>query len=242
MQRIFTLLILALLPTIHPALAATPGTPASVPKPFEATYEASYSGFEVTATRSLRQRGDQFEFLLTATSWLATLQEASQFRWRAQGRIEPLSYSYQRKVLGSKRWEKQDFDWRAGEVHYSSEKKSQSLPLPANALDKLSYQLQLRYDLINDIRPLSYELIDGHRGKTYEFAIVSNAVIETPAGKLNSVQVERVRDDDNRKTVFWLARDWDYLLVKMQQFEDGELEFEINLASASVGGKPVTGL
>jgi hypothetical protein len=55
--------------------------------------------------------------------------------------------------------------------------------------------------------------------------------------------VERVRDPTQSKriTVLWFAKDWDYLLVRLQQVETDGKEYNIMLQDGTVDGKSVKG-
>ena len=42
--------------------------------------------------------------------------------------------------------------------------------------------------------------------------------------------------------MLWLAKDWDYLLVRLHQAVTDGKEYQIMLKDGSVDGKPVTGI
>ena len=66
---------------------------------------------------------------------------------------------------------------------------------------------------------------------------------ETKAGQIDAIKVERVRDPTQSKriTVLWFAKDWDYLLVRLQQVETDGKEYNIMLQDGTVNGKTVKG-
>lgn len=233
----FCLTLLVLLSCNHSSANAE-----RLPKPFEATYKAKYSGFDITAIRSLQSQGDSQLLQFNATSWMANIEEQSQFHWGEHGFLVPEKYTYQRKVLGKKRQADLTFDWEQKQVTNAVQDSTWRMALPEIALDKLGYQLQLRKDLINNRTIGTYSIADGGRLKTYEFAILGEEVVETPLGKLNAIQIKRIRKNKKRTTHIWLAKDWDYLIVKLQQVEKGGKAYEINLSSARVGDQNVTGL
>ena len=53
--------------------------------------------------------------------------------------------------------------------------------------------------------------------------------ITVPAGTFDVVRIDRVHDDKDRQTSFWLAPKLDYLPVKVVQNNDGK-KMEMNLA------------
>jgi hypothetical protein len=60
---------------------------------------------------------------------------------------------------------------------------------------------------------------------------------------IDAIKVERVRDPTQNKriTVMWFAKDWDYLLVRLQQVETDGKEYNIMLLDGKVNGKTVKG-
>ena len=80
--------------------------------------------------------------------------------------------------------------------------------------------------------------IDAHH-----YRIVGEEVLETNLGRLNTVRVEKVRrDSDSRSTVIWLATDWDYLLVGLEQINGSGRTVELFLLRATVDGEVVSPL
>ncbi|MCW8194334.1 DUF3108 domain-containing protein [Proteobacteria bacterium 005FR1] len=236
-----TLPMLALLCFLPLSLVAK-ATIATPPKNFEAVYKAKYHGISVTATRSLRTAPDGskvYEF--EAESWIADLKETSVFRWSQNDRIVPIRYRYERTGLGRDREAVLDFDWATNTVINNVERKPWKMEVPLLALDKLSYQLQIRADLINERPLLEYKIADGGRIKEYSFEVLGEEEIDTDAGRFKAVKVKRVRENEDRQTVFWMAKDWDYLIVRLQQVEDDGASYEIDLNRATLDGKPVEG-
>jgi hypothetical protein len=221
----------------------TSASPATQPKDFEAVYKAKFRGIPITATRKLETLADGSRlFTFHADSWIASLKETSQFRWNDSGHIVPVQYHYQRTGLGRDREAVLDFDWQAKRVVNNVEHKPWKMDIPEHALDKLSYQLQIRTDLINSKPLLEYSIADGGRLKQYNFEILGEEEITTPAGRFMAIKVKRLREQDaERHTIFWMAKDWDYLVVRLQQKEDDGGNYEIDLDNATIDGKAIKG-
>ncbi|MGQ9425959.1 DUF3108 domain-containing protein [Gilvimarinus sp. F26214L] len=218
--------------------------PATQPKNFEATYKAKYFGISVTATRKLETLGDGSRlFTFFADSWLADLKEVSQFRWADADRIQPLRYVYERSGLGRDRELVVDFDWDKRQVVNDASDKPWRMEVPAGALDKLSWQLQIRTDLLNGRPLLEYDVADGGSLKQYSFEVLGEEEVDTDAGRFKAVKVKRLRDEDaERHTIFWMAKEWDYLVVRLLQKEEDGANYEIDLHRAVLDGKEVRGL
>jgi hypothetical protein len=100
----------------------------------------------------------------------------------------------------------------------------------------------LRYDLQVLGKPNPYDIVDRKRLKQYRFELLGEELVETPIGKLNTVKLKRLRKEGSpRETIIWLAKDWDFLLTKIHQKENGK-SYEIILSEGELAGKPITGL
>ena len=80
------------------------------------------------------------------------------------------------------------------------------------------------------------------KGKTkiYEYKILESEVLMTPMGPLNAIKVQRMqKEKKNRDTIFWLARDWDYVLIKLSHREKNET-YTLEIMSGSVSDEIIT--
>lgn len=111
------------------------------------------------------------------------------------------------------------------------------LPIKPGTLDRLSVQQAARLWVkthINDAKPgtLTVPVADHKRIKTYTFAIKGKSAVETPAGRFEAVQFERI-DDPKTTLRFWLAPEKDYMPVKVQNIEDGEDKVSLTLKKSA---------
>jgi hypothetical protein len=73
--------------------------------------------------------------------------------------------------------------------------------------------------------------------KTYDYEIIGEEVINTDLGALKTTKIRRVTNaDKKRDTVVWLAKDWDYLIVKLTHDDNGEKN-TLNISKGIVGGR-----
>ncbi|MDA0979551.1 MAG: DUF3108 domain-containing protein [Proteobacteria bacterium] len=209
------------------------------PLEYRAEYVAEYRGLPVRAKgirELVRLEDNRYRMSSLATSFLAKISETSEFVLEGDT-LQPQGYQYRRTGLGKNKSESSQFDWASG-LLIAGDLTSELAP---GTHDKLSYQYQLRLDVAEAITTgvndpiLEYLVADEEKRKLYRFEIVGEETIETPVGAMNTVRVERLREDSNRETIFWLAVDHDFVLVKFIQLE-GDKGFELNLSSATVGG------
>ena len=88
---------------------------------------------------------------------------------------------------------------------------------------------------------MHYQIADRNRLREYEFQITGEEIIETPIGKFNTVKATRIRRDSDRITTFWMAPEYDFLLIRLKQIED-KGGFELLLKEAEFNGQPLKGM
>lgn len=214
-------------------------------QPFSASYTADWKQlpFSGTAERSLQQQDDgTWKLDFSASMLVASLDETS---WLSlvNGDIQPNKYRYSRKGMGKAKKIKQDFDWQAQRVTGSDRGKPIDLTLIQGVQDKSSYQLALQRDVADGKTSMSYQVLDGSDLDTYDFRVLGEESVKTMVGTVDAIKVERVRDPTQSKriTVLWFAKDWDYLLVRLQQIEKDGKEYQIILEDGTVNNKAVKG-
>lgn len=230
--RFILLITLLLSPTLSFAAGA--------PKTFDNQYKAKLYGFNITVTNRLTKHADNhYDLLFKFDSMIGNITETSSMQWdQAKQTIKPLHYVYKRRGLGKDRDADLTFDWNKKTVTNKVQQTNWKMDITQRVQDKLSYQIQLQQDLISGQKNFSYQIADGGHLKEYTFATLGEEILDTPLGKVNTVKVKRSRDNDKRVTYAWLAKDWNYLLVRLQQEEKGS-KYTIYIHKATVDGKVI---
>ena len=207
---------------------------------FDNTYSAKLYGFNVNVTSRLTaQENNNYEFYFDVNAIIGNVTEVSQFKWNEQEHYAiPTIYTYKRKGLGKNRDTQLNFDWSKNEV--TNVKNNTILALePAKKIqDSLSYQFQLRQDLMAGKKDLRYLITDGKKTKDYKFEIMGEETLDTPLGQVNAVKIKRSEENDKRAIYAWFAKDFQYLLVRLQQEENGSA-YTIYISKASINGKAI---
>lgn len=217
-------------------------------KPFTASYTADWSQLPMSgsASRVLKQLSDgswQLEF--EASMMVSGLTETSIFTM-VDDTITPIKYRYKRSGIGGGDDKNifHDFDWKAMQATGKERGKLLNIQLPNKGiLDKSTYQLALQHDVAEGKKNLSYQVLDVDEIDTYDFRVLGEEMVKTGVGKLAAIKLERVRDPSKskRKTIIWLAKDWNYMLVALYQMEKDGKGYTITLNSGQVDGKAVKG-
>jgi hypothetical protein len=209
---------------------------------YHATYSAEFNGMEIEATHRLEQlESGQYRETLKARNILGKIDEQALFSISEKQQIIPQEYRYQRSLIGIKRSESQIFDWPNKTVEYSKDDKTKSVAIDSGLLDVITHKLQLRRDLQSGKEILSYPVISRGKLKQYVYQVIANEVLETAIGPLNTVKVQRVREDSKRQTIIWLATDWDYLAVRLEQKENGD-SHQMKILNGKIDNLPIVPL
>ena len=110
-------------------------------------------------------------------------------------------------------------------TNYKGQNKVIALPQPA--YDDLSLEIQIREDLKAGKFRGNYYMADRNTVEAVPFKKSAMTRITVPAGTFDVVRIDRVHDDKDRQTSFWLAPKLDYLPVKVVQNNDGK-KMEMN--------------
>jgi hypothetical protein len=227
------------------ALLALPAVQAADLQPFSASYTADWKQLPMsgTAERSLtKNANDTWTLSFKASMMIASLTEVSTLRVD-KGALLPQSYNFERGGLGKTKKIDMAFDWSSKVVSGTDRGDVINLPINPGVLDKSTYQLALQKDVAAGKKSMSYQVVDGDSVDTYDFRVLGSEKVDTKAGKIDAIKVERVRDPTQNKriTVMWFAKDWDYLLVRLQQVETDGKEYNIMLLNGTVNGNTVKG-
>lgn len=227
------------------ALLALPAVQAADLQPFSASYTADWKQLPMsgTAERSLtKNANDTWTLSFKASMMIASLTEVSTLRVD-KGTLLPQSYNFERGGLGKTKKVDMAFDWSSKVVSGTDRGDVINLPINPGVLDKSTYQLALQKDVAAGKKSMSYQVVDGDSVDTYDFRVLGSEKVDTKAGKIDAIKVERVRDPTQNKriTVMWFAKDWDYLLVRLQQVETDGKEYNIMLLNGTVNGNAVKG-
>ncbi|HCN62995.1 MAG TPA: DUF3108 domain-containing protein [Pseudomonas sp.] len=231
------------------SLLAVPAVQAAELHPFQASYTADWKQLPMSgsAERSLvKNDNGTWTLNFKASMMIASLSESSTFAFKNDSLI-PQSYRFERGGLGKAKNINLDFDWTTNMVTGTFNKDPVKVTLLSGMLDKSTYQLALQRDVVAGKKSMSYQVVDEDGVDTYDFRVIGPEVVETKAGKVDAIKVERVRDptlDQNqnkRITEMWFAKSWDGLLVKLRQVEKDGKEYNIMLQDGTVDGKAVKG-
>ena len=214
------------------AMAITSMANAAV-APFNATYNFNIEGkYNGTASRVLTQTGNQYFYNVNASvGKLASAKQTANFV-NANGAILPVSALTQYKILGTGRTTTLNFNNAKKQLVTNYKGQNKVIALPQPAYDDLSLEIQIREDLKAGKFRGNYYMADRNTVEAVPFKKSAVTRLTVPAGPFDVVRLDRVHDDKDRQTSFWLAPKLDYLPVKVVQNNDGK-KMEMNLVKVN---------
>jgi hypothetical protein len=234
--RLFLVLALALLCSSALALPL---------QPYEISYQTKARGFTINTVRKLENTGTVFELSQIAGTMMMQTSEKSIFSVNSKGIFTPHSFTYQRKILGNNKFQNTDFKPKKKIATYQQKGEAAvQVAIPDSIYDIFSYQEKLRLNLINSkgkTGELSFKVLERNRIRDYQFRIIGSEWIKTSQGYMDTLKIERVRENSAKKTITWLAKDWGYVVVKVQHKEEGEPEYHLNMVQGALDKKNITG-
>ena len=227
-----------------PVLLAADLQPPSL-QPYELEYSAHYRNLAASATRSLQPEANGMGWQLQSSvsldlmgATLVSIDEASHFGWQNN---QPVSreYSFVQKGLGS-RERTLHFTADGTQAAFAVNDEKGVLTLTAPTFDNLNLLLALRDQLAAGKTDISFAVAERGELDTHRYQVVAEEQLATAAGTFATVHVQRIREaGDARTTDFWLARDHDYVLVKLLQSEPDGDSITLEVKSGNVAGKPL---
>ncbi|MFC3032303.1 DUF3108 domain-containing protein [Pseudoalteromonas fenneropenaei] len=205
--------------------------------PYKATYNVLRKGkIHGEATRELSKATDE-TFVLKYHSnieWMIFSDERIEettFTIK-DSQIHPVNYVMKREGTGPDKSFRIDFDPSEQKVKHSDSKYPLKLQWREDWQDLLSYQAQLRVDLMAGKTRFSYPIVDKEGDeKVYDFEVVGSETITLPVGNFETVKVRRMYDNDKRQALVWFAPSLDHMMVQLYKGKDGMEQFQIQLKS-----------
>ncbi len=188
----------------------------------QASYLVKYDGVTIgTSTVTLRSLPAKHYWLSLHDQPVISILsgdvlESSTGLW-SHSKILPLQYSYNYHYFNRYRQLKLFFNWRINKlVTYVNELPWQ-MSIEPGVQDKLSYDLQLRQDLIAGKNNIKYSVADGGKIKIYQFKIVGTEIISTPLGTFNTIKIVRLPMPEKENITLWVAKQLDYQIVRVEK-------------------------
>ena len=126
-----------------------------------------------------------------------------------------------------------EFDWKAGVVRVLSNGNLSQRPIDGAVYDRFVIREAVRLWALRQSdggsrSEADFTMIEDDRIRTYRFAITARESVETPAGRFETLRVERI-DHPRKSYRYWLAPSRDFRAVKIEHVKDGKVELRMAL-------------
>ena len=199
------------------AAEEAPKLPVAVTIEFQVVRNGSVAG---TEHHSYQARGDGGYTLTSLAEARGLLALAlSDLRQKSEGRItshglRPDSYLYQYGTKAS-RAQKASFDWQGHVLGLDVGSNHQSVELPEDTQDLMSFMYQFMF--VPPLQQMQLTVTNGKMLRVYNYAFEGEETLTSKMGPLRTLRIGK--SDGDEKTEIWLAADQHYLPVKISKTE-----------------------
>jgi hypothetical protein len=210
-------------------------TEVTLPPPFIAKYDALRHDKKIGTARLSLSLLEASKYKLDYQSKVSRFflsdkrYETSIFNY-AQGVITPTKYEFSRKGTGPNKSLKVVFDNKKREIKIN---KTETLKWEGE-YDNQLFRIDISRQLAAGKSQFEYKFLN-YRGekRSYSIEVVKTENVDLPFGQLEAIKVKVNRDSNKRQTYAWFAPSLDFVLVRLQQFKEGEEQGDIQLSSYS---------
>lgn len=208
----------------------------SAPAPFQSRYKVFRNGTEVgKGSRTLYTSSDGRLYFSSESrlKWFFLTDYRKEQTWvrLEQGKVLPLEYQYDRTGTGPDKFSHVIFNDKQQTLQELKKDYPLKMEWQAGLLDHLSYQLQIRLDVLQGKEELRYQLTYKGKLKEYVFEVVGEEILNLPIGQIKTLKLHMVRKpSSSRDTYIWLSKEHDYVLARIWQSKDGKEQADLQLS------------
>jgi len=199
----------------------------ALPPAFQADYSVSKGRLHLgNLHASLTYSGNQYSYQKnTRATGLAALLTGIKITENTNGKIigqsiKPDTYLFNQSRRNKSRIDKVTFSGNKAVGSYKG--RPYQLSITPDTHDRASLELVLARDLSQNKKNLHYPVVTRGEKTQYNFQILGQEKINTPAGIFNTTKVKVKRSGNKRDTTFWMAKELGYIPVKIRHREKGD--------------------
>ena len=184
---------------------------------YEAKYKFNSSEITITGIREFKKNEDGYEIRFNASNLLASLFFSSKFSIdngevnskKYDVKIRPKFLKKDQSIVFNK---KQSFIESNGHTSWKFEFDNSSL-----LLDPLNVQIMIRILIKAGLDNFELDIIDMEKGgsKTYSYAVQKDETCIVNNTEYNCIILKRYRENNQRVVKYYLAKELDYMFVKI---------------------------
>ena len=235
-----TALLLLFAFPVQPALAET------VLEPYSARY-ALYRNGKLQARSEFLFQQEAGTWIIksesTGTHGMARFMKFRDFEY-VEGELDesgfrPHRYVHDLKWIGPNQNSSAVFDWENNQVEVTHKGDTRILELVEDAVDPMSLQLELRQRLANPDLGFEFMLVEDDEIELQKFRPLPAEQMETSLGCLDTIPVEKVRENSTRFTRSWHASDHLFIPVRMEHGKTDGDHMELRITELMIAGEVI---
>lgn len=202
--------------------------PTALPDAFKANYSVARGSMTLgNLHASLTYSGNNYSYKkYTKATGMAAMLTGIKITENTNGQLSglevvPKSYLFNQSRRKKSRIDKAQFSGRSAVGSYKN--KPYKVNMPIGTQDRASLELVLARDIAQNKARLQYNVVERGKIKRYNFQKMGVEQVKTPLGMHQAIKVKVLREGKKRETIFWLAKEIDYLPVKIKHTEKGEV-------------------
>lgn len=200
----------------------------ALPGAFQANYSVAKGSMTLgNLHTSLKYSGGNYSYhKYTRATGLAAILTGIKITENTDGKVSgqvitPTNYLFNQAKRGGGKVDKVSFSGNTASGSYKA--KPFNIKASTGVQDKASIEILLARDLSLNKPRLSYNVITKGEQRQFNFQKLGNEVLKTPAGTFNTVKVKVIRSSKDRETIFWMAKEMDYMPVKIRHREKKDI-------------------
>ena len=214
-------------------------------RPFRASYRVSAGVLSGNLVLELEHRTGE-DWVLTSVATTrgvarifrrGELVERTVLRFTDEG-VMPMEYHRDDGISGPDRNAALIFSYADGRVFGSDREHTVDLPLDGGVIDRLSMQVRLMRDLTAGLRPEEYAVVDRGEIREMDITYADSERIEAADQQLDTLRLDHQSRNSSRSTRLWVATEFNYLPVRIEQKRHGNTEWLATLQDVTWGDRP----
>jgi hypothetical protein len=184
---------------------------------YEAKYAFESKEISITGIREFKKNQDNYEIRFEASNILASLFFSSKFNIN-NDKVLPKTYDIKIRPKFLKRDQFISFDQQQGFVKsYGKSSWEYEFDNSDLLLDPLNVQVMIRILIKKGVSEFDLNIIDMENGgsKTYTYTVTKNEKCTVSKTKYNCTILERYRKDSDRVVKYYLAKELDFMFIKI---------------------------
>ena len=184
---------------------------------YKAKYQFDSDEISITGIREFKKTNDGYELKFRASNIVASMFFSSVFSIDEYG-IKSSKYEIKIRPKFLKRDQSIDFNYKTQVIESNGRNEWKSdLNINDVTVDPLNAQIMIRKNLKENINNFSLNLINMQEGgvEKFDYIVTGTEKCEFKEKVYNCSILERLREGSSRKTTYYLAKELDYMFLKI---------------------------